>query len=124
VSDQQSRGTEGLRLSIAIGESDRLGGRPLADVIVREARSMGLPGATVLRGVAGYGARSVLHTSRILRLSDDLPVIIEVIDVPYRIDAFADRVESLLDDADCGGLVTTEPVTILRYRGGPRSTTT
>ncbi len=107
---------EGQSVRIFIGESDRLHGKALFEVIVREARAMGLPGATVLRGVEGFGARSVVHSSRLLRLSEDLPVVIEVVDLPQRIGPFVDRIEDLLDEADCGALITVEDVSIIRYR--------
>jgi len=80
---------------------------------------MGLPGATVLRGVEGFGARSVLHTARLLRLSDDLPMLIEVIDLPQRLGPFVEKVEELLDEAGCGALITLEDVQIIRY--GPKA---
>ncbi len=80
---------------------------------------MGLPGATVFRGIEGFGARSVLHTTRLLRLSDDLPILIEVIDVPQRLGPFVEQVEKLLDEAGCGALITLEEVQIIRY--GPKA---
>lgn len=108
----------GQSARIFIGEADRCKGRPLYETIVRLAREMGLPGATVFRGVEGFGARSVLHTARILRLSEDLPILIEVVDLPQRLEPFLDEVERLLDDADCSALVTLEDVRIIRY--GPK----
>ena len=106
---------EGKLVRIFIGESDRLHGRPLHEEIVKAARTMGLGGATVLRGVAGYGAASVLHTARLLRMSSDLPIVVEVVEMPERIDAFLDRVEEMLDQADCGGLITVERAEVIRY---------
>lgn len=111
--------TVGQSARIFIGEADKLKGKPLFEVIVRMAREMGLPGATVLRGVEGYGARSVLHTARLLRLSDDLPILIEVVDFPQRLGPFVEKVEELLDEAGCGALITLEDVQIIRY--GPKS---
>lgn len=107
---------EGKLVRIFIGESDRVGGRLLYEVIVLAARELGLGGATVLRGVAGYGADSVFHTTRLLRLSQDLPIVIEVVEMPERIDAFVARVEELLDEANCGGLITLERAEIIRYQ--------
>lgn len=107
---------EGQSVRIFIGESDRLHGKSLFEVIVREARAMGLPGATVLRGVEGFGASSVVHSTRLLRLSDDLPVVVEIIDLVQRITPFIERVEELIDEADCGALITVEDVRIIRYR--------
>ena len=109
----------GQAARIYIGEADKIKGKPLFEVIVRTAREMGLPGATVFRGVEGFGARSVLHTARLLRLSDDLPILIEVIDVPQRLGPFVEQVEELLDQADCGALITLEDVQIIRY--GPKA---
>jgi len=109
----------GQAARIFIGEADRSKGRPLYEVIVRTAREMGLPGATVFRGVEGFGARSVLHTARILRLSEDLPILIEVIDLPQRLEPFLETIDELLDQAGCSALITLEDVRIIRY--GPRT---
>ncbi len=106
---------EGKLLRIFIGEGDRLGGRPLHEAIVQAAREMGLAGATVLRGVSGFGARSLLHTARLLRLSEDLPIVIEVVETPDRIDTFIAKVEAMLDEANCGGLITVERAEVIRY---------
>jgi PII-like signaling protein len=107
---------EGKLVRIFIGESDRLGGHQLYEAIVLAAREMGLGGATVLRGVAGYGARSVVHTSRLLRMSEDLPVVVEVVELAERIEPFVARVEAMLDEADCGGLITLERAEVIRYQ--------
>lgn len=116
-------GSPWAALRIHIGESDRLEGRPLADQILSMAREMGLPGATVLRGVAGFGARSVLHTSRILRLSEDLPIVIEIVDARSRLDGLVEVVEVMMDRARCGGLITIHDVEVVRYRGDQRTGT-
>ncbi len=107
---------DGKLVRIFIGESDRVHGRLLYETIVLAAREMGLAGATVLRGVAGYGADSVYHTTRLLRLSQDLPIVIEVVEMPDRIDPFVERVENLLDEANCGGLITLERAEVIRYK--------
>jgi PII-like signaling protein len=109
----------GQAARIYIGEADKIKGKILFEVIVRTAREMGLPGATVFRGVEGFGAKSVLHTARLLRLSDDLPILIEVIDLPQRLGPFLEEVEELLDQAGCGALITLEDVQIIRY--GPKA---
>ena len=109
----------GQTARIYIGEADKIKGEPLFEVIVRMAREMGLPGATVFRGVEGFGARSVLHTARLLRLSDDLPILIEIIDMPQRLGPFVDEVEELLDEAGCSALITLEDVQIIRYGAKP-----
>ncbi len=99
-------------LRIFIGESDKRGDRPLYEVIVEEARKRGLSGATVLRGALGFGANSLIHTSKILRLSEDLPVVIEIVDHPDRIAAFLPDLDGMILE----GLVTLEKVKIIAYR--------
>ena len=99
-------------LRIFIGESDRRGGRPLYEVIVEEARKQGLAGATVLRATLGFGAHSRIHTAKILRLSEDLPMVIEIVDKPDRIAAFLPDLDQLMDE----GLVTLEKVRVITYR--------
>jgi PII-like signaling protein len=103
---------EGRLLRIFIGESDRWHGKPLYEAIVEVARREGLAGATVIRGIEGFGADSTLHTSRILRLSEDLPVVIEIVDRPERIDA----VLPMLDQMVSEGMVTLESVRVISYR--------
>jgi len=99
-------------LRIFIGESDKHGGRPLYEIIVEEARKRKMAGATVLRGVLGFGANSRLHTAKILRLSEDLPVVIEIVDEPGKISDLLSQLDHLID----GGLVTLEKVRVLAYR--------
>ena len=103
---------EGKLLRLFIGESDTWHGKPLYQAIVERVRREGLAGATVLRGIEGFGADSRLHTSRILRLSEDLPVVIEIVDKPERID----EVLPLLDEMIGEGMVTLERVQIVAYR--------
>ena len=103
---------DGKLLRIYIGESDTWHGKPLYQAIVERVRELGLAGATVVRGIEGFGAHSHLHTSRILRLSEDLPVVIEMVDTAERID----EVVPLLDEMVSEGLVTIEPVHVLTYR--------
>jgi PII-like signaling protein len=98
-------------LRLFIGESDEHAGRPLHEAIVLKAREMGIAGATVFRGALGYGRSSRLHTSKILRLSEDLPVVIEIVDSPGKIDAFLAQAEPMLGSC----LVTVEKVAIVRY---------
>jgi uncharacterized protein len=100
-----------LLLRVFIGENDRFDGKPLYEAIVLKAREQGLAGATVLRGPLGFGHSSRLHTAKILRLSEDLPVIVEIVDVPGNIRAFL----PILDGMMRGGLVSLEEVRILRY---------
>ena len=99
-------------LRVFIGESDKFEGRPLYEVIVREARERGMAGATVLRGLMGFGAHSRLHTAKILRLSEDLPIIVEIVDKPERIEAFLPRLDEIIDE----GLVTVERAKVIFYR--------
>ena len=103
---------EGKLLRLFIGESDTWHGRPLYQAIVERVRREGLAGATVLRGIEGFGADSHLHTSRILRLSEDLPVVIEIVDTPEQID----RVVPILDEMVGEGMLTLERVQIVSYR--------
>ena len=105
--------TDALLLRIFVGEAARHGHRPLYEAIVLRAREMHLAGATVIRCVLGYGKSSRLHTSKILRLSDDLPLVIEIVDSEEKIDAFMPELEKLMP----AGLVTVEKVRAHFYRG-------
>ena len=102
---------QALLLRIFVGEDDRFGGSPLHEAIVLKAREMHLAGATVLRGPIGFGASSRLHTTKILRLSEDLPLVIEIVDAEDRINSFL----SILDGMMTSGLVTLEKVQVLQY---------
>jgi PII-like signaling protein len=102
---------EALLLRIFIGESDRHDGRPLYEAIVLKAREMGLAGATVLRGPMGYGRSSRLHTAKILRLSEDLPLLIEIVDAESRINDFLAALGPMMGS----GLVTLEKVRVVQY---------
>ena len=103
---------EGSLLRLFIGESDRHAGMLLYELIVRSAREHGLAGATVLRGLEGFGARSRVRTAKILELSTDLPIVIEIVDTPEKIEAFL----PIIDNAISDGLVTVERVQIRLYR--------
>ena len=103
---------EGVLVRIFIGDSDRHEGMPLYEAVVQRAREMGLAGATVFRGFEGFGAHSLVHTSRILRLSEDLPIVIEIVDKKEKIDAFLPELDGLIPE----GLVTTEKVQVIFYR--------
>jgi uncharacterized protein len=105
-------------LRIFIGESDRFGGKPSYEAIVSKARELHVAGATVLRGVMGFGATSRLHTTKILVLSEDLPMVIEVVDAKAKIDALLDAIEPMVG----GGLVTLEPITVVKYHGETKPT--
>jgi PII-like signaling protein len=101
-------------LRIFIGESDTFEGRPLYQAIVESLRASGLAGATVLRGIAGFGKSSRLHTAHILRLSEDLPIVIECVDSAERIEAVLPAIDAMIGD----GLVTLERVDVRIYRAG------
>jgi PII-like signaling protein len=101
------------RLTIYIGESDRHGHTPLATEIVQRAHAAGLAGASVFRGVEGYGASNHIHTTRILSLSDDLPMAIVIVDRPDAIAAFIDELDELITE----GLVIVEDVEVVKYVG-------
>jgi PII-like signaling protein len=105
---------QGLLLRIYIGESDTWHGRPLYQAIVEHLREKGLAGATVLRGIEGFGAKAHLHTTRILRLSSDLPVLIEVVDQEDRVRAVIPELDTMVTD----GLITLEKVEVISYRAG------
>jgi hypothetical protein len=104
---------EGQLLRIYLGELDKWHHQPLYEAIVLKAREMGMAGATVLRGPMGFGANSHLHTAKILRLSEDLPILIEIVDKEEKIKAFLPELDKLMGD----GLVTLEKVHVIHYRG-------
>ena len=99
-------------LRIFIGENDKFHGRPLYEAIVLKAREMHLAGATVLRGPMGFGRASRLHTAKILRLSVDLPMVVEIVDSEHKIDGFLPTLDGMMQS----GLVTLEKIKVLRYR--------
>lgn len=101
-----------LLVRIFLGESDRRDGMPLYEAIVQHARASGLAGATVLRGIEGFGARSRIHRSSILRLSGDLPIVVELVDEREKIERFLEQLDPWID----GGMVTIEPVEVVLYR--------
>jgi PII-like signaling protein len=104
---------DAVLLRIFIGEGDKHAGRPLYQTIVEAARAEHIAGATVLRGPLGYGHSSRLHTTKILRLSEDLPLVIEIVDGADKIDAFVKIIDPMME----GGLVTLEKVKVIRYGG-------
>ena len=102
---------EAVLLRVFLGEDDRAGGRPLYEALVLKAREMGMAGATVLRGPMGFGHAIRLHTAKILQLSTDLPMIIEIVDSEEHIRTFLDAIDPMMPS----GLVTLEKATIIRY---------
>ena len=106
----------GHLLRIFIGESDKYEGKPLYEWIVQKARENGIAGTTVLRGIEGFGAHSRIHTSKILRLSEDLPIVIEIVDTLEKIDNFIPMIDDAIDE----GMATIEDVQIRFYRSGKK----
>lgn len=104
-----------IRLSVFVGESDQWHHHPVYTEIVHRAHAAGLAGATVLRGIEGYGASSHVHTTRILSLSEDLPVVVIIIDAAERIHAFLPQLDELIAE----GIVILDPVDVIRYIGRP-----
>jgi PII-like signaling protein len=109
---------EGKLLRIFLGESDKVDGKPLYEVLVVNAKELGLAGATVLRGVEGFGAASRIHTAKILRLSEDLPIVVEIVDTEEKIKSFMPTVDDLFQRSGSGGMVTLERAEIIRYTHG------
>lgn len=109
---------EGVLIRVLIGESDQWHHQPLSTALVERLRREGFAGATVLRGVAGFGAHSVLHSTNILRLSQDLPIVIEIVESADQVP----RLQEILDEMVSEGLVTMEKVQVLKYSPGQRST--
>jgi len=106
----------GQLLRIFIGESNKHGRKPLYEWIVEQARSQGMAGATVLRGIQGFGANSLIHTTKILRLSEDLPVVVEIVETEEKIEAFLQSIDHAITD----GLVTVEKARVRMYRANGR----
>ncbi len=107
---------ENVLMRIFIGESDRYDHRPLYEALVELLRKEGLAGATVLRGLCGFGAHSVFHTQKLLDLSADLPLVIEAVDCQEKIDAVMPRIDEMMG----GGMITLEKVTVIRYTHDPK----
>lgn len=111
-------GEPALRVRVYIGERDHHGPQPLYTAIVEAARRAGLSGATVFKGIEGYGAHSVVHAAHIVDLSADLPILVELIDAAERLNAFLPALRAMVED----GLITVDPVTVLhRGAGRPRT---
>jgi PII-like signaling protein len=103
---------QGYLLRVFVGESDKWHGQPLYEAIVLKARELHLAGATVLRGPMGFGANSRLHTTKILRLSEDLPMVIEIVDAKEKIDELLSHIDEMVTE----GLVALEKVQVIKYR--------
>jgi PII-like signaling protein len=105
-------------LRIFIGESDKYHQQPLYEAIVFEAKKQSLSGATVTRGIMGFGANSKIHTAKLFDISTDLPVVIEIVDTLEKIDLFIKTVEQFFEDSKSGGLITVEEIKVIRYKSG------
>lgn len=103
------------RIRIYTGEDDKFKGQPIADLIVEQARKLGLAGATAYRGLSGFGANSRVRTSKILRLSEDLPVVVEIVEHPDRLGPLLEYIDQIMNE----GMVTREPVDVVLYRHAP-----
>lgn len=109
-----------LLLRILLGEYDKLGHEPLYEQIVYEAKKEGLAGATVTKGIMSFGANSRIHKSKMLALSEDLPIIIEIVDEEDKIKPFLDKLDEMFSKANCGGLITYEKAHVTFYRPGQK----
>jgi hypothetical protein len=107
---------EAKLLRIFIGEDDKHGSISLYEKIVLKAKETGMAGATVYKGIMSFGGTSRIHTSKILRLSEDLPLIIEIVDEEIKIDEFLPLLNTIFDEANCGGLITMEKAQIIKYK--------
>jgi PII-like signaling protein len=102
-------------LRIFIGEADKYGHKPLYEALVLEAKQHGVAGATVLRGILSYGASSRIHTAKLLDLSFDLPIVVEIVDRQEKIEAFLERANSMIEAAGCGAMITIEEAEVIHY---------
>lgn len=109
-------------LRIFLGDSDKIHMTPVYEKIVIEAKKDGLAGATVFKGVMGFGGSSRIHTSKILRLSEDLPLIIEIVDEIEKIEEFIPHLDKIFEEADCGGLITIEKAEVIKYTANKNKT--
>jgi len=108
-------------LRIFVGEQDKFGHQPLYEAIVFASKKMNVSGATVLRGIMGYGANSAVHSAKLFELSADLPVVIEIADTEKKVREFSSIVEDLFEQSNSGGLITIEDVEVIRYRPSKKS---
>lgn len=102
-------------LRIFIGDSDKISHIPVYEEIVISAKKSGLAGATVFKGIMGFGGSSRIHTSKILRLSEDLPLIVEIVDEVEKIEKFLPELDRIFEEANCGGLITIERAEVIKY---------
>ncbi|MBK8702281.1 MAG: DUF190 domain-containing protein [Saprospiraceae bacterium] len=107
-------------LRIFIGEIDKSHHTPLYEALVLAAKKQGIAGATVIRGILSYGASSRIHTAKLLDLSHDLPIIVEIVDSAEKIDQFLETADTLIEAANCGALITIEKAEVIRYKSKPQ----
>jgi len=112
--------TDSKLLRIFIGEIDEIGHQPLYEAILLMARKHGLAGCTVLRGIMSFGASTRVHTARLIDISEDLPIIVEIVDEEEKINAFVETVDALIQKAACGGLITIEKASVIYYKPKPK----
>lgn len=103
-------------LRIFIGELDKVGHSPLYEELVYEAKKQKMAGATVTRGVMSYGANSLIHRSKFLEISEDMPIVVEIVDVEEKINQYLETVDRLFNESGCGGLVTLEKADVIHYK--------
>ena len=103
-------------LRIFIGELDKLHNRPLYEALVYAAKKQGVAGATVLRGILAYGASSRIHSAKLLDLSFDLPIIVEIVDTSEKIEEYLETANQMIEDAGCGALITVEKAEVIHYK--------
>lgn len=106
-------------LRIFIGEADKIGHQCLYEALLMAAKKQGLAGCTVVRGIMSFGASSRVHTARLIEISQDLPIIVEIVDIEEKINAFITVADGLLEKAGCGGLITIEKASVLYYKSAP-----
>jgi uncharacterized protein len=102
-------------LRIFVGEIDKAGHTPVYELILQEASKEGIAGVTILRGIMSYGASSKIHTAKLIDISEDLPIVVEIIDTTEKINEFLPLINKLFDESGCGGLITIEDVDVLYY---------
>lgn len=107
---------EGTFLRIFVGEADMVDGLPFFEKIITLAKERGIAGAMVVRGIESFGQAGTTHTARLLRLAEDLPIVIEIAERPEKVEAFLPVIDELFEKSGCGGVVTTEKVEIKRYK--------
>ncbi len=101
-----------------VGERDQYHGQGIHEVILLKARELGIAGVSIFRGIEGYGATSRIHTAKVLRLSESLPVVIEIVDTVERIALIQKEIEDIFEESSCGGLITKEKVSVIKYVPG------